>query len=68
MSERCPYCIDGTVSGSGSYPPHKCPDCGGTGYIREEGVDYWVCDECGREFDNPLEDGICDSCREKSEE
>ena len=66
--KRCPYCNNGTISAGYNYLAHKCPDCNGTGYIEEEGIDYWVCEICGKEFDHELDDGICDDCKEKLEE
>lgn len=58
----------GVIRGGWNYLVHTCPDCGGTGYELEEGIDYWVCERCGEEFDHELEDGICEACREEIEE
>lgn len=57
----------GVIREGWNYLVHTCPDCGGTGYELEEGVDYWVCKVCGEEFDHELEDGICDDCKEELE-
>ena len=55
----------GEIRAGWNYPAHTCPDCGGTGTELEEGVDYWVCEICEREFDHELEDGICEDCKEE---
>ena len=57
----------GVIREGWNYPAHTCPDCGGMGYELEEGVDYWVCSQCGEEFDHELEDGICEDCKEEIE-
>ena len=69
MSYECPYCVNGVVDDD--YPSSNCrpcEDCGGTGWIPEEGVDFWVCKSCGREFDGPLDGGICEECKEEEED
>lgn len=58
----------GVIREGWNYPAHTCPDCGGTGTELEEGVDYWVCEICEREFDHELEDGICEDCKEEIEQ
>lgn len=57
----------GVIREGWNYLVHTCPDCGGTGYELEEGVDYWICEHCGEEFDHELEDGICEDCKEELE-
>ena len=55
-------CCDADYPSSNHYP---CPECDGGGEVGEEGIDYWLCSECGEEFDEELESGICDECREE---
>ena len=66
MSRKCPYCNNGWIDAD---PPssygYRCPDCGGTGYIDEEGIDYWTCPECGERMDEDAP--MCWRCQERME-
>lgn len=65
--KNCPYCNNGRITIEGSYG-YDCPDCNGTGYIEEEGVDYWVCPYCWEKVDYELKDGeVCNKCEEEIE-
>lgn len=62
--KKCPYCCNGRIIIEGSYS-YECTDCDGNGYIKEEGIDYWVCACCGKEVDYELREGeVCEDCEE----
>lgn len=65
--KECPYCENGRITIEGSYG-YRCPDCNGTGYIQEEGVDFWICPRCEKVIYYELkEDELCEKCLEIEE-
>lgn len=62
----CPEC-NGKGYCDADYPSsnrYQCLNCNGDGEVEEEGVDFWICEECGTEFGEELEDGLCEECKD----